>query len=301
MQITITLPHPRNWKWLLLAILALVVTIGWSSGAGDAAEAGGSPGVARINKVDSVTSAPLGQSCYSVADVFIGPTLFEVCDNDFSSGFPQSHAVCSGDGICNDENPADGVIEVTLESALYFVVEIQAPPGYNIATGTQFCDLGLFTLCIANFADDAKPPAEINITHDGRYALPKTCFDVQDGTFNPLFVVCDNDFQGAPDANAVCLPDGVCEDEDPNPGLIRVTVAPSAVYSVLVSKAPVNHVADPSMPLCVGISGTKCELVFESAPKNDPWFPWDVNGDGGVVANDISALVAHFGECKVCP
>ncbi len=92
------------------------------------------------------------------------------------------------------------------------------------------------------------------------------CFRFADGDFTPLFQVCDNDFQGPPEPHPACLFDGVCEDENPATGAIRVSLAP-ANYNISESKPPPFYNPDPNPQGCQGSPGGTCTLVFYNAPK----------------------------------
>ncbi len=138
----------------------------------------------------------------------------------------------------------------------------------------------------------------MRVTNVGQYALPKTCFSVRDDAQTPLFVVCDNDFQGAPAAHAACVPDSVCDDENAALGAVRVTLA-VGTYHVQESKVPYGHTGDPSKELCTAVAGGKCGLTFVNTPITRPWFPWDVDGDGVVTLfQDIFEVASRFDQSK---
>jgi TolB protein len=142
---------------------------------------------------------------------------------------------------------------------------------------------------------DWQPLSPVSIRNVGQYALPKSCFQVRNTSQVPFFSVCDNDFQGPPEIDPTCLPDGSCNDEDPAPGSIQVTVTPGD-YRVVETAFPANHTPDASKKPCDTNAG--CLLTFVNSPNNDPWLPWDVNGNGAVAAPDIFQVVTHFGETK---
>ncbi len=163
-----------------------------------------------------------------------------------------------------------------------------------------------------NVAPDFEPawqpllPPQINITNLGQYALPKTCFQVRNSANTAtFFAVCDNDFQGAPAANAVCVPDGICNDEDSAQGAIKVMVAAGG-YRVVESKAAPQHTADASKPVC-DATLTKCAVTFINTPNTRPWHPWDITGAVGGGANglvridDVLAVVLHYHQDKPLP
>lgn len=145
--------------------------------------------------------------------------------------------------------------------------------------------------------------SSIVISNVGQYALPKSCFQVRDASQTPMFVVCDNDFAGAPASNATCQPDGVCEDEDTALGFVKVSVDPS-VYHVVINSVASNHAADASNFACN--SGPTCALTFTNTPKTRPWHPWDLTGtgampDGKVRIDDILAVIQHYFQDKALP
>ena len=211
--------------------------------------------------------------------------------------FPFFTAVATGVmGSAGFNCDSAGVGTITLEHGLGFTEARR--------DGAHWEDNAVDTLTV-----NCLPPPQINIENLGQYALPKTCFDVRDDAQNPLFVVCDNDFQGPPASHPACDDgtDTICNDEDPADGLIRVTTA-GGDYTTVVSKPAVNHTADPSKLACAAVSGGKCEVTFVNAPETRPWFPWDVPEpkldieiDGQVNIIDIGIIVRHFLDKKPLP
>ena len=143
----------------------------------------------------------------------------------------------------------------------------------------------------------------ISITNVGQYALPKTCFQVRNPNQVPYFQVCDN----APvwELDPVCG-DGVCDDEDPALGSIRVSVVPGD-YRVVLSYGAPEHTADGAKAVCTNftpVGGDTCELTFTNVPKVRPWHPWDITGgpgntpDGVVRVQDILEVVNHYFDDK---
>jgi hypothetical protein len=153
-----------------------------------------------------------------------------------------------------------------------------------------------------NWQPTLRPTPQINITNLGQYALPKACFQVENGLdFVPLFHVCDNDFQGAPDASSVCAGDGVCEDENASDGAVVVTVLPGS-YVVSESTTPPQHSPPIAAQLCDASAGA-CALTFVNTPYTRPWHPWDITGpngvpDGYVRIQDILVVVQHYFQDK---
>jgi DNA-binding beta-propeller fold protein YncE len=148
---------------------------------------------------------------------------------------------------------------------------------------------------------------QLNITKLSQIAPPKSCYNVLTSSQTQLFQVCDNDWMGTPASNAICVPDGVCNDEDPAQGQIKVTISPGD-YHVVESVAPPNHTIDTSKHDCDASSGT-CAVTVIDTPNIRPWFPWDLVGvsgpcggvDGKVTVSDILAVVQHFGSQKPFP
>lgn len=143
------------------------------------------------------------------------------------------------------------------------------------------------------------PPWQINITNLAEYVLPKTCFQVRSSSQVSLFTVCDNDFQGPAESDAVCVPDGVCNDEDPAQGSVKVSIA-AGDYRVVESKAAPNHTAVTGKQVCDATTA-KCAVTFVNRPNTRPWFPWDHNNDGTVLSGDITDVVNHYGLEKPLP
>ncbi len=147
-------------------------------------------------------------------------------------------------------------------------------------------------------------PPQLNITKLSQIAPPKSCYNVLTSSQTQLFQVCDNDWLGTPASNAICVPDGVCNDEDPAQGQIKVTISPGD-YHVVESVAPPNHSIDTSKHDCDASSGT-CAVTVIDTPNIRPWFPWDIVGiagpcggvDGHVTVADILAVVQHYGNYK---
>jgi len=81
----------------------------------------------------------LPKTCFQVRDSAQTP-LFDVCDNDWDNGFPQSHAACVPDGVCDDEDTAEGSVNVTVAGGDYRVVQTQAPPEHTSDASKKTCD-----------------------------------------------------------------------------------------------------------------------------------------------------------------
>jgi hypothetical protein len=167
---------------------------------------------------------------------------------------------------------------------------------------TETCPIGTLEYACSNTPLDVNGLAQgqINITNLGQYALPKTCFEVRNASQVPYFQVCDNDFLGAPEIDPICLPDGVCSDDDPVLGSIRIPVAPGD-YHVVERQAAPRHTDATGKQTCTvptAIAGGKCSLTFFNQPSTRPWHPWDINNDGVVRVADIVAVVQHYGLDK---
>ena len=283
-----------RWQWGYLMLMALLLTITWGGEGAQRADAQGSQSQINISAADIDTFQPLGGVCFGVRDGLQNP-LFEVCDNDFQGGFPQAESVCVPDGVCNDENLDIGFVQVTAESASYSVIQTKAPPGYDLDPFENSCDASSSKCEVVFFSVPVSSP-QISITASASYSLPGSCFEVSDDAQNPLFQVCDNDFQaGFPQSSSVCVPDGVCEDENAGEGLIDVLVEPG-LYSVTEIKTPANHNLTFDLKRDCDASDVRCFTSFLHEPKTSPWFPWDVNGDGSVGLLDFLQLLQHFGE-----
>jgi uncharacterized surface anchored protein len=100
------------------------------------------------------------------------------------------------DGVCNDENPASGFVQVTVEPASYNVIQTKAPPGYDLDPFEESCDASSSQCSVVFFSVPVSPP-QISITASASYLLPGSCFEVSDDAQNPLFQVCDNDSKTA--------------------------------------------------------------------------------------------------------
>lgn len=125
----------RWCRWALFLALALAFIV--VAGQQGAKQANAGPGFILIFKTGPDAATPLSQSCFDVRDS--GQAfLFKVCDNDFQ-GAPQSHALCTPDGVCNDEVSNVGEISVTVSSASFSILESKAPPGYQADPNPQTC------------------------------------------------------------------------------------------------------------------------------------------------------------------
>jgi hypothetical protein len=84
-----------RWQWGILALLALLLTITWGGEGAQRADAQTSQSQISISAADIDTFQPLGDGCFGVRDGLQNP-LFEVCDDDFQTGFPQSEGLRAG-------------------------------------------------------------------------------------------------------------------------------------------------------------------------------------------------------------
>ena len=148
----------------------------------------------------------------------------------------------------------------------------------------------------------AEPPSDsgqLNITKvSAPVLLGGACFEVFLFPGPGSFQVCDNNLQEV-DLHLACLADGTpqCEDSDPTPGLMRVTVDPG-FYDVVETKSPVNFTDDPALRICDPHPGSKCEVTFENVFIANPSFPWDLDGDGLVGFFDFLQLLQHYNQTK---
>ncbi len=105
------------------------------------------PEFSEIN-IANVFQDPLPKTCFDVMDDTQTP-LFTVCDNDFQDGFPVSHAACDdgNDNICNDEEPAEGSVTVSVSQAIYNIelgktpLNITADATKGVCSGGPTCEL----------------------------------------------------------------------------------------------------------------------------------------------------------------
>jgi hypothetical protein len=216
---------------------------------------------------------------------------------------------------CDDANCAGGGESITSPdtsaSSVGTYTSLALDAGGNPVVSYQDhtnADLKLLHCNDANCTAVAKL-LPVTITNLGQYALPKTCFEVRDASQAPLFEVCDNDFAGAPELNAICQPAGVCGDDDPAAGLVKLLLA-AGDYRIVQSQLAPEHTAASPKQVCTypaPLAGEECELTFLNTPATDPWYPWDIDGNGVVdLFIDIFGVAAHFGCGKgatgeVCP
>ena len=161
-----------------------------------------------------------------------------------------------------------------------------------------------------NSADDTTPswqpvPLPLNITSLGQYALPKTCFEVRNTSEVALFAVCDNDYAGAPEADALCIPDGICNDENPLQGAVSLNLTAGS-YRVVESTVAPQHIGEVTSKAC-DTTSVSCTATFTNTPNTRPWHPWDITGapgggpNGLVRVDDILAVVQHYHDDKPLP
>jgi hypothetical protein len=206
---------------------------------------------------------------------------------------------------CNDANCTGGDESITAPNTTDYVgystsLALDAA-GYPVVSSFDLTneDLRVLHCNDVNCAATEKN-LPISITNVGQYALPKTCFEVRNPAQIAYFEVCDNDFAGPPQTDPVCEPDGVCNDDDPALGSVRVLLT-GGDYRIIESQAAPEHTADPSKAVCasaaVGAIET-CELTFVNTPGTRPWHPWDITGEGQVRVDDILAVVNHYFDDK---
>jgi hypothetical protein len=147
---------------------------------------------------------------------------------------------------------------------------------------------------------------QITVTTLGRYALPKSCYQMTGGGVGANFEVCDNDFQGAPEFDGACGVDNICNDEDSDEGVILITLddLPGDLTTVQ-SQGPPNHQsAILDYETC---AATTCKHTYYYEPTIRPWHPWDLTGttssvpDGLVRIGDILAVIQHYFDDKPVP
>jgi len=168
MEITTRIPSPRRllrpgWRWGLLPLLAVALAL--MSAHESAPRAGAVLSSILIGKIDRGGGQTLADACFSVRNTS-QVQLFNVCDNDFQ-GPPDKNVVCTAAlNQCSDAAPSvDGAIAVLVAPGTYHVVEIKAPPGYNLKPGKQVCvvvTLGCSNVAglILVFLDDLVPAGD---------------------------------------------------------------------------------------------------------------------------------------------
>jgi hypothetical protein len=108
----------------------------------------------------------LPKTCFQVRNSAQTP-VFQVCDNDFA-GTPVPNAACAGDGVCNDEDAAQGAVKVSVSAADYRIVESVTAPNHTSMTPKQTCDAttGQCTVTFIN-APNTRPWHPWDINNDG--------------------------------------------------------------------------------------------------------------------------------------
>jgi hypothetical protein len=230
-----------------------------------------------------------------------------VAYQDFTGDDPVLNVLHCNDANCagNDESIETADASPNVANYLSMALDSSGRPvvsHWDVGPGgSETFDLKVLHCGNANCS---KAPPKINITNIGQYALPKSCFEVRDAAQTPVFTVCDNDFQGEADVNAACTGDNLCNDEDPAPGSVSVTVAGDD-YRVVESAVAPEHIAVTGKLVCNTIGGD-CNLTFVNTPDLNPWHPWDLTSpsghpDGLVRVIDILDVVAHFFIDKPLP
>jgi hypothetical protein len=199
---------------------------------------------------------------------------------------------------CDDVNCAAGgdtilAVDASAASVGHWTQLVLDSTGRPLAAYYDATNLDLKVLdCVSETC--MVPGPELKISTLVTYQAPGACYNVLDANQAPLFPVCDN--TAAPSSDAICIPDQVCDDENPDAGLISVPLA-AGNYRVAPLSAPVNHASLSGEQACKA-STKACGLTFMFDPNNNPWFPWDVTGDGAVSGLDFFAVLQKFGELK---
>ena len=269
MQIAITITIPKlttilaHWRWGLLAVFALAFML----------TSGGSGVAPSVRATDAMPCSDID------GDGEVTETDFDIVVSYFNQLVP----------------PAPPQVDLDGNNQVGF-------PDFNIL----LLNMGIFTDC-QDKPVTFKGKGEININPVQKNPDPGPppfgCYQVLNDVKALLFTVCDNDAQeGFPESLGICDVDGteVCEDSDPAKGKIRVSVF-AGVYNVVESKPPPNY--DPTnspQQSCTTPEGARCEVTFQNTAQTVPWFPWDVDGDGGVSFLDFLAVKRHFNQTK-CP
>ena len=162
---------------IALAGVALVAAIGvsWLAAAGPSSSA------VDINIWSQHAHLDFGLpgGCFEVQDNLLNP-LFQVCNNDEESGFPQSHPVCEVDGTpeCEDDDPGPDIRVRVDETAysFYNIVLITLPVNHVLRVqgggGPAQCH---FTTAQCtqtfDFVPNTTPWFPWDVTGDGAVAL----------------------------------------------------------------------------------------------------------------------------------
>ena len=235
-------------------------------------------GGATIGAEDFV-SVNLGGRLYNYSDM-TGSTLTGAPDNGTWTVIFDSEQAGTEWGTVswNSLEPGDSSITVTAASssdgvnfgapeAVTDSVDLTVADGRHLRVTVSFAR-GSSPILYDLTIEAVVPEGQININKvDGVTGAPlaDSCFQVSDAAQTPLFQVCDNDFQGPPDLNPVCVPDGVCEDEDPAAGSMQVTVD-AGTYSVIETKAPPDYNPKAGKLPCTVPGGGKCQLTVSNQP-----------------------------------
>ena len=109
----------------------------------------------------------LPKACFQVTDESQSP-LFTVCDNDFQ-GAADVSILCLPDATCDDEDPADGSILVTVSAGTYSVSESKAPPEHTPDASKLSCDASI-KACQLTFVNEpnTKPWFPWDTDNDGQ-------------------------------------------------------------------------------------------------------------------------------------
>lgn len=345
-EMTITIPNPAAilacWKWGLLALLVLAVTVTWGYSAsqttvaneGDVemslnVKANGAcddpakptkcsvPVASEFTLSVSVNGFPIGgytgfqteidydgltyKKAASAADEIVWPDAMPLSlrqqdvPNNIVNHADATHIIPPFPPSFYKGNVVEIALNCTAVPGTHVVDLAPYTPGNTSGTALQDTFGGINPASDSLVVNCVILHSGINITKQSVVVpLPGACFQVNDeDNTEVFFTVCDNDVQG-PESDPRCEVDGTpeCEDIDPAPGSIWVSVA-SGQYSVNESQAPVNHNLATGKQPCDNKLG-KCELTFENTSKTMPWHPWDITGEGQVRVDDILAVVNNY-------
>ena len=139
--------------------------------------------------ITNVFQDPLPKSCFDVMDSGQG-LLFSVCDNDFQ-GAPESHAACDdgSDTICNDEDPTEGIVTITLDNDTYHVEVGKTPLNITADTTKGECSGVKCALTFTN-TSGARPWNPWDVAGPGNSWPPDGVIDLPNDILGVILHFC---------------------------------------------------------------------------------------------------------------